>query len=62
VVESRVNVVDVFATAEEWPFTAICEELCVDLFHQQWEIRHGAAVGLRELIKIHGAVCSLFAV
>lgn len=25
-----------------------------DLFHNAWEIRHGAATGLREAIKLHG--------
>ena len=55
VVESRVDTNELFASADEWPFAARCEELCNDLFHPQWEIRHGAAVGLREIIKLHGA-------
>ena len=25
-----------------------------DLFHSAWETRHGAATGLREVIKLHG--------
>lgn len=25
-----------------------------DLFHSSWETRHGAATGLREVIKYHG--------
>lgn len=25
-----------------------------DLFHNAWEIRHGAATGLREVVKLHG--------
>ena len=32
----------------------LCEFLTVDLFDPQWEIRHGAAMGLRELIRVHG--------
>ncbi|KAK3629794.1 TATA-binding protein-associated factor mot1 [Elasticomyces elasticus] len=40
---------------EEWPFERLCEFLTVDLFDPQWEIRHGAAMGLREIIRVHGA-------
>lgn len=40
---------------EEWPFQQFCEALMNDLFHSSWEMRHGAATGLREIIKIHGA-------
>lgn len=39
----------------EWPFERLCEVLMVDLFHHQWEIRHGAAMGLREVVRVHGA-------
>lgn len=39
----------------EWPFERLCEFLMVDLFDQNWEIRHGAAMGLREVIRVHGA-------
>ncbi|CAN6599512.1 TATA-binding protein-associated factor Mot1p [Trichomonascus vanleenenianus] len=38
-----------------WPFEGLCELLMVDLFDQSWETRHGAALGLREVIKVHGA-------
>lgn len=38
----------------EWPFKKITELLKIDLFHPRWEIRHGAAMGLCEIIKIHG--------
>ena len=38
----------------EWPFERLCEVLTVDLFDQHWEIRHGAAMGLREVIRVHG--------
>ncbi|KAM7432717.1 btaf1 RNA polymerase II [Porites harrisoni] len=51
------QVTDVSATFEEsteWPFENFCQELCQDLFHQSWEVRHGAATGLREIIKVHG--------
>ena len=39
----------------EWPFDRLCEFLTVDLFDHNWEIRHGAAMGLREVIRVHGA-------
>ncbi|XP_030839988.1 TATA-binding protein-associated factor 172 [Strongylocentrotus purpuratus] len=38
----------------DWSFTSFCEQLTNDLFHQSWEIRHGAATGLREVLKAHG--------
>ena len=39
---------------DEWPFQWMCEALMNSLFHSAWEIRHGAATGLREIIKTHG--------
>lgn len=39
----------------EWPFERLCEVLMGDLFDHHWEIRHGAAMGLREVIRVHGA-------
>ncbi|KAL4240937.1 btaf1 RNA polymerase II [Mactra antiquata] len=39
---------------EDWPFDYFCECLMSDLFHSQWETRHGAATGLREVVKLHG--------
>ena len=38
----------------EWPFERMSEFLMVDLFDPSWEIRHGAALGLREVIRVHG--------
>ncbi|EON98140.1 putative tata-binding protein-associated factor mot1 protein [Phaeoacremonium minimum UCRPA7] len=38
----------------EWPYERLCEFLKVDLFDPQWETRHGAAMGLREVIRVHG--------
>lgn len=38
----------------EWPYERLCELLIVDLFDSQWETRHGAAMGLREIIRVHG--------
>ncbi|KAK4192120.1 putative TATA-binding protein-associated factor MOT1 [Podospora australis] len=38
----------------EWPFERLCDFLKVDLFDPQWETRHGAAMGLREIVRVHG--------
>ncbi|EEB05630.2 TATA-binding protein associated factor Mot1 [Schizosaccharomyces japonicus yFS275] len=37
-----------------WPFKNITEMLLVDIFDPSWEIRHGASMGLREIIKHAG--------
>ncbi|KAI0127704.1 SNF2 family DNA-dependent ATPase domain-containing protein [Xylariales sp. AK1849] len=39
----------------EWPYDRLCEFLKIDIFDSQWEIRHGAALGLREILRVHGA-------
>lgn len=38
----------------DWPLESFAESLCHDLFSQKWEVRHGAATALRELVKLHG--------
>jgi len=38
----------------EWHFERLCEVLMVDLLDHHWEIRHGAAMGLREVVRVHG--------
>ncbi|XP_067121938.1 TATA-binding protein-associated factor 172 [Centruroides vittatus] len=40
--------------SKEWPFQSFCDELTQDLFSLSWEIRHGAATALREIVRIHG--------
>ncbi len=39
----------------EWPFQRVCEYLAVELFDYAWEVRHGAAMGIREILRVHGA-------
>ncbi|KAI9664076.1 MAG: TATA-binding protein-associated factor mot1 [Bathelium mastoideum] len=39
----------------EWPYERLCELLMVDMFDHKWEVRHGAAMALREIIRVHGA-------
>ncbi|KAE8149633.1 hypothetical protein BDV25DRAFT_124380 [Aspergillus avenaceus] len=38
-----------------WPYDPMCDFLMVDLFDPNWEVRHGAAMALRELIRVQGA-------
>ncbi|KAL9094642.1 MAG: hypothetical protein Q9165_003202 [Trypethelium subeluteriae] len=38
----------------EWPYERLCELLMVDMFDHRWEVRHGAAMALREIIRVHG--------
>ncbi|KAJ2766176.1 TATA-binding protein-associated factor mot1, partial [Coemansia nantahalensis] len=37
-----------------WPFEGLVDALCVDLFDAAWEVRHGAGMALREILKHHG--------
>lgn len=46
---------DVVLEGIEWPYERLCEFLKIDLFDPCWETRHGAAMGLREIIRVHGA-------
>ena len=47
--------VALFETIEEWPFEGLCEQLCLDLFSPYWEVRHGASLALKELLKSQGS-------
>lgn len=38
-----------------WPFEGLVEILILDLSDPAWETRHGAAIGLREIFRFHGA-------
>lgn len=40
---------------DHWAFYWLVERLRTDLFDPQWEIRHGAAIGLREIFTSHGS-------
>lgn len=39
----------------QWPFQRVAEYLSIEIFDQTWEVRHGAAMGLREILRVHGA-------
>lgn len=45
----------VWEDACEWPFESLCDQLCQDLFSSAWEVRHGAATALREIVRVHGS-------
>jgi TATA-binding protein-associated factor len=55
VAHKDVTQLGVYSSGDEWPFEGLCEQLCMDLFSPQWEVRHGSAIGLRELLQIHGS-------
>ncbi|KAI0561933.1 DNA helicase [Gracilaria domingensis] len=38
-----------------WDFQATCEVLKSSLLEPSWELRHGAAIGLREVLKTHAS-------
>ena len=40
--------------SDVWPFDFFCDALMNNLFNTSWETRHGAAIGLREVINTHG--------
>lgn len=39
---------------EQWPWMRVVDVLSLSLFSPSWEIRHGAAMGLRDIIKTQG--------
>lgn len=47
--------VDWSVSPEQWPFSKIADQLVASLMDEAWEIRHGAALGLRELLR-HQAI------
>ncbi|KAG0310055.1 TATA-binding protein-associated factor mot1 [Dissophora globulifera] len=55
VVEAKLPVQSVLETSTEWPFEGICDLLCMDLFDPNWEVRHGAGIGLRDILKVQGS-------
>jgi len=38
-----------------WPLECMCAFLSMDIFDSNWEVRHGAAMALREVIRSQGA-------
>ncbi|OAA38063.1 hypothetical protein NOR_06808 [Metarhizium rileyi] len=52
-IKSELEADDVLEGAQ-WPYERLCDFLKIDLFDPSWETRHGAAMGLREVIRVHG--------
>lgn len=48
------NVKDEQHATKEWPLTEITRSFVKDLFNSSWEMRHGAAIALREIVKSQG--------
>ncbi len=38
-----------------WPLQGFCSHLMSDLFEKRWEVRHGGASALREVVRLRGA-------
>lgn len=45
--------------AGAWPFQSLCDQLCVDVLDPNWEVRHGAAVALRELLRVQAGAAGV---
>ena len=44
-----------------WPFQRLCDQLCVDVLDPRWEVRHGASVALREVLRGQAAAAGVVA-
>ena len=44
----------------QWPFEPLCAELRCSLFNPRWQRRHGAALGLRAILKVHAGSAGSF--
>lgn len=42
-----------------WPFQRVADQLCVDILNPAWSVRHGAAAGLRELLREQAAAAAV---
>ncbi|KAL0040872.1 hypothetical protein WJX79_008076 [Trebouxia sp. C0005] len=47
--------------AGQWPFQAICDQMCIDMLDPVWEVRHGAALALREVLRSQADAAGLVA-
>lgn len=44
-----------------WPFQSLCDQLCVDVLHPRWKVRHGAALALREVLAAQAGAAGVHA-
>ena len=47
--------------AGAWPLQRLADDLCADLVDPAWHLRHGAAVGLRAILRSHAACAAVTA-
>eukprot|EP00727_Mastigamoeba_balamuthi_P011730 m51a1_g718 putative tata-binding protein-associated factor 172 (1668) ;mRNA; r:443039-448869 len=55
VVEAVRDEAALLSPSGRWPFEALCDSLCTELLNPAWEARHGAALGLREVLRFHAS-------
>ncbi|XP_035221382.1 TATA-binding protein-associated factor 172-like [Stegodyphus dumicola] len=48
------NTENLWEESKQWPLEAFSDTLVHDLLNASWDIRHGAATALREIVRIHG--------
>ncbi|KAI3435532.1 hypothetical protein D9Q98_001597 [Chlorella vulgaris] len=49
------------ACGGRWPFQSLCDQLCLDVLHTAWEVRHGAALALREVLRSQAGAAAVHA-
>ena len=47
--------------AGAWPLQRLADDLCSDMVEAAWHLRHGAAVGLRAVLRVHAACAAVTA-
>ena len=47
--------------AGRWPFQSLCDQLCMDILHPRWEVRHGACLALREVLRSQAGAAGVHA-
>ena len=47
--------------AGTWPFQRLANDLCTELLEPTWGRRHGAAIGLREILRSHAGAAGVAA-
>ncbi|XP_065212027.1 TATA-binding protein-associated factor 172 isoform X2 [Planococcus citri] len=52
--DSKETTIEPFDEESQWPFELFTSKLKQNLFSPNWEIRHGSACALREIMKLHG--------
>jgi hypothetical protein len=48
-----------YVQAGGWPFQRLADQLCCDVLSPMWAVRHGAAAGLREVLREQAAAAAV---